>query len=115
MALHGEKKEQTMAAETVLDMPFSDYLALDRISAHGIQKVGRSPLHYRAERDAPMTPSDAMKLGTAVHTGLLEPELWDSVLCAPKVDRRTKAGKEAWAAFQADADEGPEMEGLMGV
>jgi hypothetical protein len=47
-----------------------------------------------------------MLLGTALHTHVLELESWDErYITAPDgVDRRTKAGKELWAAFEAEAE-----------
>lgn len=44
-------------------------------------------------------PSDAMRLGTFVHTLLLEPERWADYVVAPKCDRRTNVGKAAWQDF----------------
>jgi exodeoxyribonuclease VIII len=45
-----------------------------------------------------------MRLGTALHTHVLELNRWDEqIAVAPACDRRTKAGKEAFAAFEADA------------
>lgn len=42
-----------------------------------------------------------MRLGTALHTHVLELDRWDQeIAVAPACDRRTKAGKEAYAAFQ---------------
>jgi len=45
-----------------------------------------------------------MRLGTALHTHVLELDQWDQqIAVAPQCDRRTKAGKEAFASFEADA------------
>ena len=44
-------------------------------------------------------PTAAMQLGSLVHTLLLEPDDAAKLVVAPKVDRRTKAGKEEWQAF----------------
>ena len=45
-----------------------------------------------------------MRLGTALHTHVLELSRWDAeIAVAPNCDRRTKAGKEAFAAFEADS------------
>ena len=49
-------------------------------------------------------PTAAMALGTALHAALLEPERFcDLVAVAPLVDRRTKAGRERWDQFEAEA------------
>lgn len=82
---------------------------------HGVSKshldlVARSPLHYWARYVDPNRvepePTPAMLLGTALHTHVLELEAWDErYITAPDgVDRRTKAGKELWAAFEAEAE-----------
>lgn len=47
--------------------------------------------------------SAALRFGSAFHTAVLEPELFESeVAVAPLLDRRTKIGKQEWADFQAD-------------
>jgi exodeoxyribonuclease VIII len=48
-------------------------------------------------------PSPAMALGTLAHLLILEPERAEAeIAVAPDCDRRTKAGKERWDAFQAE-------------
>lgn len=47
--------------------------------------------------------SDALRLGQATHVAVLEPPRFkEQYAVAPRIDRRTKAGKEAWEAFQQD-------------
>lgn len=49
--------------------------------------------------------TDALKLGAAVHTLVLEPDKFDQeFLVTPKIDRRTKAGKEAYEAIINNLD-----------
>lgn len=44
-----------------------------------------------------------MVLGSALHAAMLEPKTFrDLYCCGIKVDRRTKAGKIEWAAFEAE-------------
>jgi hypothetical protein len=47
-----------------------------------------------------------MRLGTAVHTHVLELDQWQQrYITAPDgIDRRYKVGKEAWAAFEAQSE-----------
>lgn len=86
------------------DMPAEQYFAVEAMSQSGAKEMLRSPMHYRYARDNPPEPTPAMRFGTAVHTGVLEPELFDSTVVAmPAVDRRTAAGKAAYAAFMAAA------------
>lgn len=52
----------------------------------------------------PFTPSDAMRQGSLVDCLITQPEEVERLYrVAPAVDRRTKAGKEAWADALADA------------
>lgn len=78
------------------------------ISKSGLDMIARSPLHYWAayldpDRE-PREETPAMRLGTAIHAAVLEPERFTTAyMPAPKLDRRTKDGKEAWAALEAQA------------
>lgn len=73
-----------------------------------------TPAHLAARMDGEDEPSDALRVGRALHSLILEPDEHElNWTVAPKVDRRTTAGKETWAAFVArsagkgvlDADE----------
>ena len=66
------------------------------ISSSGIKKIHRkSVYHYLNE--LPFT-SGSMQLGTLIHTAVLEPEKFEAeYYVMPKVDKRTKAGKEDYA------------------
>lgn len=86
------------------DVSFEDYLAWDAVSSHDLMLVRRSPAHLRDSKAAPRQPTDAMRLGTAAHAWILQPEeAPDMIMVAPKVDRRTKAGKQMWAEFLEEA------------
>lgn len=83
---------------------FEEYLAWDAVSSHDLMLVRRSPAHLRDAKAAPRQPTDAMRMGTAAHAWILQPEeAPDLVMVAPKVDRRTKAGKQMWAEFLEEA------------
>lgn len=85
------------------------YHAHEAISASGLKLIGRSPLHYWAayidpDRE-PREETPALRLGTAIHTAVLEPlRFAEEYAVAPKVDRRTKDGKEQWTAFEAECE-----------
>ena len=84
-------------------MPAADYHAIDALSASGAKHLLRSPAHYLAQKEKPMEPTAAMRLGTAVHTMILEPEKADiEIARAPKVDKRTKVGKETLELFERE-------------
>jgi len=88
-------------------MDNADYHAHPAISKSHLDLIARSPLHYWARyidpnRVAP-EPSPQMRLGTALHTHVLELSRWDQeIAVAPgDINRRTKEGREQWAAFEA--------------
>lgn len=87
----------------------SDYHA-DRtaVSKSWLDKIERSPAHLKAYLDgtAANETTPAMALGSLTHAMILEPERFSSdfVMC-PRLDKRTKAGKEAWVEFE-DANTG---------
>ena len=70
------------------------------VSVSGLKQILRSPAHYQAylqgitHKDTP-----AKFMGTAIHTRLLEPELYaHEYVTAPDSDKRTKEWKEFEAA-----------------
>jgi len=81
------------------DLPETAYHAIEAFSASGAKQLLRSVAHYVASREEPREPTANMLLGTAAHRLVLEPERAGDVVAAPDVDRRTKAGKEAYEAF----------------
>lgn len=85
-------------------MTNSDYHAQSSISKSGLDRIRRAPALFRYFRDNPQEPTPAMRMGTLVHTAILEPHrLDDEIIVAPEVDRRTTAGKAVWADFQIAA------------
>jgi len=91
-------------------MENADYHAHPAISKSHLDLIARSPLHYWARYIDPKRvipePTPAMRIGSAVHTHVLELHKWDTdyIVAPDGLDRRTKAGKEAWAAFEAEAN-----------
>ncbi len=91
-------------AQIIHALSFTDYLRLPYISAHGLMRIERSPAHYRASREQPHAPTPAQALGTLAHLMILEPErVVTEMVVAPDCDRRTKAGKADWEAFQSES------------
>jgi hypothetical protein len=86
-----------------------EYHALKAVSPSQIKVLGRSPLHYFDQFLAPdrekKPPTPAMEVGTALHTAVLEPDLWSQTVAVPPhaFDRRTKVGKELAAEFEKEA------------
>jgi len=87
-------------SEIITDLSNADYHAHSAISKSGLDLIARAPALYKYRRDNPTPRTDAMRWGSLVHTAILEPEkLNDAVAVLPEMDRRTKAGKEEYAAF----------------
>ena len=87
----------TLAPGVYKDTPFKEYLSWPAVSKHDLDLISRSPAHYQAAKQHPQETTPAMLFGTAAHTWILEPEKAPAeVAIMPKVDRRTKAGKEEY-------------------
>lgn len=83
-------------------MKASDYFAAKGISASFLKACSFSAhAGYKFLHEANFQ-SDAMAFGSAVHTAILEPHLFnEQYAISEKFDKRTKAGKEGAAAFEA--------------
>jgi PDDEXK-like domain of unknown function (DUF3799) len=86
-----------------------DYHRLKAVSPSRLSWLAKSPLHYydqflAEDRESPK-PTPAMLKGTALHTAILEPNLWDSIIAVPphSFDRRTKVGKELADEFERES------------
>jgi hypothetical protein len=102
---------------------YDGYASLPAVRSSDLKGFARSAAHARYAMTHP-TDSAAMVLGQALHVALLEPhDFTERYASAPKLDRRTAAGKSAWADFQAanagrivlTADEMEQVEGLSGA
>lgn len=83
------------------DLPSGDYHAHPAISKSGLDKIARSPAHYKSWLTELREETTALRIGTAVHCAVLEPKRFAlDYVAAPKVDRRTKDGKAQWEAFE---------------
>ncbi len=88
-------------------VPFAAYRAWDAVNSHLLSTLrSKSEMHAKFERDNPQEPTPDMIAGRAFHTLVLEPQLFqEEFIVAPRVDKRTKDGKEKWAAFETTAGE----------
>jgi exodeoxyribonuclease VIII len=84
------------------DLTNAEYHASPAISKSGLDLIRKAPALYKWRRENPSEPTPAMRLGTLTHTAVLEPDLFPSttIVMPESIDRRTSAGKAAWAAFQ---------------
>lgn len=63
------------------DMPAADYHAHSFISRSTAEKILRSPAHYQHALANPTEETEAMALGTKIHSALLEPDtFWPTVV-----------------------------------
>lgn len=74
------------------------------VSSSMIRELEKSPAHLQAYLAQKREPTKSMKFGTGFHALIGEPELFAKLYVkAPEgIDRRTKAGKEAWVAFESE-------------
>ncbi len=88
----------------------SDYHKIKALSHSMLSCLAQNPMEckMRYVDDPPTLPKKdtaAFAMGNAVHCLALEPEKFDERFAvAPKVDRRTTAGKVAWAEYLADCE-----------
>ena len=70
------------------------------LSVSALKQFAKSPNHYLAYVARKFKPTPAMAFGSALHTMVLEPHLFDERYAVqPDLDKRTKAGKESYATF----------------
>lgn len=97
--------------QTVLDhpgiglhagIPMDLYHRMPGASSGALRTMAaKSPAHVQAEREQPSEPTAAQRIGSAVHTAVLEPDLWaDGYVRAPEGDGRTKAVRDARAELE---------------
>ena len=66
--------------------------------------LNKTPLHFKYAQEHPQEETDALRFGTAVHTRVLEPaEFENRYAIYPKIDRRTKEGREQYSKWAYDA------------
>ena len=82
---------------------FPEYLSKDRISASDIKNFLKSPRKYFYEKNSKKSDDSGrhFAIGSATHEYVMEPEKFtQNYVVGQKFDKRTKAGKEAFAEFQ---------------
>ena len=88
-------------------VPFEEYHSWPYANASRLKLFHRrTPAHARYDMTHPSGPSAALALGAATHQLILEgPEVFKAQnLIVPKLDKRTRDGKAAWAAFELEAN-----------
>lgn len=96
-----------MNATIYRDMPASAYHALEAVNATSLKAGRTSMAHMRLAMKGDSKSTPATQLGELAHLAVLEPAKFDQVQVAPDFgDQRTKAGKEAKAAWLANIKPG---------
>lgn len=84
-------------------MPNETYHLLEGISKSGLDKIARSPAHYKYSDQRNSTR--AMVIGTAIHTAVLEPERFDLEYVVTDAKLRTESSyRKAKAACEFGGD-----------
>ena len=85
-------------------MTEQEYRKHPAISRSELFKISESPEKFKYYQEHPEEPTPALVFGQLFHAMALQPETINDLFAfAPNVDRRTKEGKEAFAAFEAQA------------
>ena len=81
---------------------YRDYPAISRSE---LFKISESPEKFKYYQEHPEEPTPSLIFGQLFHAMALQPEtVAEQFAVAPNVDRRTKAGKEAFAEFEAESE-----------
>ena len=96
----------------IYDISNADYHADPALNKSGLSELLKSPLHFQYSRKNKREETEAMKIGTATHVAILEPEELPKQYAATiKIEKRSKAGKEAFKLQQDNLSDN----GLIGI
>ena len=85
------------------DMPFPEYNELGAVRSHDLTAIMKDPYAYKYE-EKPDSEASFFVEGRLQHCLFLEPHVFDDeFIIAPKINKRTKAGKEEYEDFVATA------------
>lgn len=85
-------------------MTETEYRNYPAVSRSELWRIRESPQKFAWYKQHPPEPTPALLFGQVFHKLVLEPDLFEQEFAvAPDCDRRTKAGKRAWADFRMEA------------
>lgn len=90
-----------------LEISNAEYRKMEGLSSSDIKRMMKSMATWKYFKDHPEENKDTpqLKFGRAYHKFCLEPYDFDNEYAVmPKVDRRTTAGKEAFAKFEKESE-----------
>lgn len=86
-------------------MTEQEYRKYPAISRTSLFKISESPEKFKYYLEHPEPPTPSLIFGQLFHSMALQPEtVWEQFAVVPNVDRRTKAGKEAFAEFELQSE-----------
>lgn len=81
-------------------MTNKEYRENAAISRSELWQMNKTPLHFKYNQEHPKEDTPSLAFGRACHKYILEKDDFSNeFVVAPKIDGRTKAGKEEWAHF----------------
>lgn len=98
-------KQQKLKVGLVTESNARYHADLSAISKSRLAKMSICPRYFKWCDDNPQEQGEDLIVGSAFHKIVLEPKTFDKefVVCPP-IDKRTKAGKEAYEAFVASVN-----------
>ncbi len=82
------------------------YREAEGISRSELFTISKTPLHFKYEQDNPKEDTKSLSFGRAAHKYILEKDdFFNDFAIEPVVDKRTKAGKEEFYAFEQSLGE----------
>ena len=94
-----------MSAEIINNMPFDEYLALDRMSSSALKNFMSCPGLYKFRKENPMKTSAAFATGTMIHTWMLENHRFQNeYYVVPSLAKKSKDEKAAYASYVVAAN-----------
>lgn len=76
------------------------------VSKSDLQEMTKSPLHFKSRLETEQTDTMSLLFGRAAHKYILEKDdFFNEFAIIPAVDRRTKAGREAYSQFLEENEE----------
>jgi hypothetical protein len=82
-------------------MTFDEYVAAPGLNKSAAVHLLKTPAHYKAAQETERKLTPALNRGLALHCKLSNDR--HCLAVAPNVDRRTKAGKDAWREFELES------------
>lgn len=86
----------------IVGMSNAEYHASPGISSSGLKELAKTPADFHAYLTEPRKQTDAMRIGSAMHTLVLEPQKFEQEYAiSPACNANTKAGKATLESFAA--------------